>query len=134
MRNFYIARSIEARTQVECAGGSFLWKDSTRLITDLKDFLVTYCGFGPFVFRWADGTEWARANTLDALRALVAGAPQPVFEHHGSHNDFSAWLGVHGYSELAARVRMIRSVGREGRARVVELLDRVLREESHGGL
>ncbi len=128
------SRQVDARATVESLNGYFLWKDSPRLIGDLKEFLWTYCGFGPFVFRWPDGTEWARANTLDALRALLAGAPQSVFEYHGSHNDFSAWLGVHGYGELAAKVRMVRNLGREGRLRVIEMLDIALREEHHGGL
>ncbi len=128
------SRQIEVRQQVEDANGYFLWKDSPRLMKDMKDYLVTYCGFGPFVFRWPDGTEWARATTLDGLRALVAGAPQKVYEHHADHNDFSAWLGVHGYGELAASVRQVRNSGKEGRARVAELLDVVLREEMHGGL
>ncbi len=128
------SRQIEARQQVEAASGYFLWKDSQHLIHDLKDYLSTYCGFGPFVFRFPDGSEWARATTLDGLRALVAGAPQSVYSHHADHNDFSAWLGVHGYGELAAQVRMIRNTGREGRARVTELLDVTLRAEILGGL
>lgn len=128
------SRQNDVRKQVEDVGGYFLWKDSPRLMKDMKEYLLTYCGFGPFVFRFPDGSEWARATTLDGLRALIAGAPQKVYEHHANHNDFSAWLGVHGYGELAAAVRQIRNSGREGRLRVSELLDVVLREEMHGGL
>ncbi len=128
------SRQVEVRKQVEDAGGYFLWKDSPRLMKDMKEYLTTYCGFGPFVFRFPDGTEWARATTLDGLRALVAGAPQKVYEHHANHNDFSAWLGVHGYGELAADVRQVRNSGPAGRLRVAEFLDIVLRQEMHGGL
>jgi CheY-like chemotaxis protein len=128
------SRQIGIRKQVEEAGGYFLWKDSPRLMKDMREYLSIYCGFGPFVFRFPDGTEWARATTLDGLRALVAGAPQTVYEHHANHNDFSAWLGVHGYGALAAAVRQVRNSGFAGRQRVAELLDVALRDEMHGGL
>lgn len=124
------AQKAASRALVEETHGLFLWKDSPDLMSDLNEFLRTYCGFGPFVFRTVDGDEWGQANTLAALRALVAGAPLEILENHHAHNNFGAWLGVHGYGEVAARVRQIRKMNQQGRLRLLELFDKAIEHES----
>lgn len=127
------SQSVATRALVEETRGLFLWKDSPNLIDDLKGFLRTYCGFGPFVFRTKEGDEWGQANTLSALRALVAGAPLDIMENLHAHNSFSAWLGVHGYEELARKVRGIRKMTEAGRKKMLGILDKALTYPREGG-
>ncbi|HEY3355804.1 MAG TPA: hypothetical protein VGQ83_21305 [Polyangia bacterium] len=116
----------ETRGAVEEAGASFLHKGSNHLLSELGKFLADYCGFGPFVFRWPAGVEFGRANNLAELRDLIARVPEVVFEHHGLHNDFSSWLAVHGYGDLAKAVRELTITETDVRARFLQLLGETL--------
>jgi hypothetical protein len=116
----------EHRAAVEEAGAAFLHKGSNHLLSELGQFLTEFCGFGPFVFRWPAGAEFGRANTLTELRDLIARVPDVVFEHHGLHNDFSSWLAVHGYGDLARAVRELTITEMDVRTRSLQLLDQTL--------
>jgi CheY-like chemotaxis protein len=99
------SREVEHRAAAHEADAKFLWKDSPHFLPELDHFLVQYCGFGPFVFRWPAGEIYGTAHNLAELRVLIADVPEVVFEHHALHSDFSTWLAVHGYQDLARRVR-----------------------------
>jgi CheY-like chemotaxis protein len=139
LRLLYRARALQAhmpvvvqshqpehRAAVEEAGASFLHKGSNHLLSELGKFLSDFCGFGPFVFRWPAGAEFGRADNLAELRDLIARVPDVVFEHHGLHNDFSSWLAVHGYGDLAKAVRELTITETDVRARFLQLLDETL--------
>jgi CheY-like chemotaxis protein len=99
------SREVEHREAAHEADAKFLWKDSPHFLPDLDHFLVEFCGFGPFVFRWPAGEVYGVAHNLAELRALIADVPEVVFEHHALHSDFSTWLAVHGYQDLARQIR-----------------------------
>jgi hypothetical protein len=139
LRLLYRARALQAhmpvvvqshqpehRAAVEEAGARFLLKSSNHLLSELGDFLTDYCGFGPFVFRWPAGAEFGRAHSLGELRDLVGRVPDVVFEHHGLHNDFSSWLAVHGYADLAQEVRDLQITESDVRTRMMELIDQAI--------
>jgi CheY-like chemotaxis protein len=124
------SHQTEHRAAVEEAGAHFLLKTSNHLLSDLGAFLNDFCGFGPFVFRWPAGAEFGRASSLAELRDLIARVPDVVLEHHGLHNDFSSWLAVHGYADLAQRVREMQITETDLRTHVVQTLDNALMVES----
>ena len=143
LRLLYRARSIAAHLPVAVhsrerehedavaeAKGRFLWKDSPRLLAHLDQFLIHSCGFGPFVFRRPAGDRYGVARTLEELRALIEEVPDVVFEYHALHHDYSSWLVVHGYQELAQQVREVSITAFNPREDVMSLFDRQL--ESQG--
>jgi len=119
----------EHREAAQEARAKFLWKDSPHLLTDLDHFLVHSCGFGPFVFRWPMGDVYGTAHNLIELRDLVAAVPEVVFEHHALHFDFSAWLAVHGYAELARVVRELSITDSSPRLDVLKVLEQAVTSE-----
>ncbi len=139
LRLLYRARSINGHMPVAVhsherehqeaaqeARAKFLWKDSPHLLSDIDHFLVDSCGFGPFVFRWPAGDVYGVARNLSELRALIADVPEVVFEHHALHFDFSTWLAVHGYGDLARVVRELSITDYSPRQDFLHLLDEVL--------
>jgi hypothetical protein len=120
----------EHRAAVVEAGAHFMLKSSNHLLSELDAFLNDFCGFGPFVFRWPAGAVFGRASTLSELRDLVATVPDVVLEHHGLHNDFSSWLAVHGYGDLAQRIREMQITETDLRTHLVQQLDNALIVES----
>ncbi|MBI5482083.1 MAG: hypothetical protein HY906_24725 [Deltaproteobacteria bacterium] len=143
LRLLYRARALQAHMPVVVqshlpehgaaaleAGAHFLLKSSNHLLSELGAFLNDFCGFGPFVFRWPAGAEFGRAHTLGELRDLVARVPDVVFEHHGLHNDFSSWLAVHGFADLAQQVREMQITETDVRTQTIQLLDNALIVES----
>ena len=139
LRLLYRARSIDAHLPVAVhsrerehqdavaeAKGRFLWKDSPRLLAHLDHFLIHSCGFGPFVFRWPAGERYGVARSLRELRVLTEEVPDVVFEYHALHHDFSTWLVVHGYRQLAQEVRELSITAFDPRQDILRLFDREL--------
>ena len=135
LRLLYRARSINGHLPVAVhsrekinskavqeAQARFLYKDSPHLLADLDHFLMEFCGFGPFVFRWPAGDKYGVARNLRELHKLVLEVPDVVFEHHALHSDFSTWLAVHGYLNLAHRVRDLQIQTAEPRQDVIRML------------
>ena len=120
------SRELEHKSAAQEAGAKFLWKDSPHFLPELDNFLVEFCGFGPFVFRWPAGEVYGVAHNLAELRKLIADVPDVVFEHHALHFDFSSWLAVHGYLELARRVRDVSITDPAVRQLLLDLIDEQL--------
>jgi len=125
------SRDLEHKGAAREAGARFFWKDSSKLLYELDQFLIDVCGFGPFVFRWPAGESYGVARTLQELRDLIAQVPEVVFEHHALHFDFSTWLAVHGYMDLATVVRELSLTDASPRQQVLTVLDKVLQFGSH---
>lgn len=117
------SRDKQFKDAVLAADAKFMWKDSPRLMSDLDNFLSQYCGFGPFVFRWPAGERYGMARNLNELRDLIADVPDVVFEYHALHNDFSTWLAVHGYHQLALRMRALLVTEPDIRATLLRAID-----------
>ncbi len=86
-------------------GAHFVHKESPRLLAELKQFMLQYFGFGPFVFRMDDGDEVARAYDLKDLRAALEQVPAESLKYHAERNHYSTWLKARTEFRLAARLR-----------------------------
>ncbi|MFC1826140.1 PEP/pyruvate-binding domain-containing protein [Thermodesulfobacteriota bacterium] len=87
----------------------FLDKNSPNLLEEVRDFFLTYLGFGDFVFRMPDGTEIDRASDLRTLEAKVAQIPEESLWHHAGHNHFSNWIMSRSEIALASKFREVQA-------------------------
>ena len=86
-----------------------LHKQSPTLLTDLESYMNGYFGFGSFTFRYPDGRKYALAETLSELVGCIREAPAEVLLNHGTQNDFSKWLWLHGEKKAADRLKPIQT-------------------------
>ncbi len=86
-------------------GASFLQKTSPTLLKQLQDFILTYFGFGDFVFRDSSGREYGRASDLHGMIGALKAAPDSAIEFHSNRNHFSKWLMARTEFEIAYRIR-----------------------------
>lgn len=85
----------------------FLYKYSTSLYHDLKDFIKLNLGFGEFIFRDAKGNEIASARTLYHLEKTLEKIPEESIIYHVKKNHFSSWLMAHSELGIAKRIKNI---------------------------
>jgi CheY-like chemotaxis protein len=86
-------------------GASFLWKNSQRLIEELRQFMVEHLSFGDFVYRMPDGREVCRAHDLMSLETSLATVPESSVKYHAERNHFSHWLKARTEFWLAHKLR-----------------------------
>lgn len=94
--------------RAEILGASFVDKNSPHLLHMLRSFILTYFGFGDFVFRLPSGQEVARAHALREMEDLLPKVPLESIEYHSQRNHFSNWLFARGEFDLAATFRPMR--------------------------
>jgi len=82
-------------------GAGFLRKFSRTLFLQLGDYMKEEFGFGDFVFRDANGTEYGRASSLSDLVEKIDSIPDSVLMSNTSRNMFSKWLYARGLFNLA---------------------------------
>ncbi|MBW1994829.1 MAG: hypothetical protein JRI77_10335 [Deltaproteobacteria bacterium] len=87
---------------------SFVDKNSTSLLTEIRVFLKEQLGFGDFIFRTAEGKEIGRASNLRSLEKILPHIPDESFILHCSKNDFSRWLFARSEILLASKLRPVR--------------------------
>jgi hypothetical protein len=95
----------EFANRARAMGVSFLWKNSPRLLHDLRDFMLHNFGFGDFIFRLPSGQEVGRAGNLKSLEEYLHTVPDESIEHHARRNHFSNWLKARTEFWLAHRLR-----------------------------
>lgn len=86
-------------------GTGFLRKYSRALFIRLSEYIKEEFGFGDFVFRGPDGSEYGRAADLQELTSIVDNIPDDVLVSNTSRNMFSKWFYARGLFMLAARFR-----------------------------
>ena len=86
-------------------GVSFLNKNSSSLLLDLRHFIKDQLGFGDFVFRLPNGKEIARAKDLKELERVLETIPDKSIAYHASRNHFSNWLMARTEFTLAKKLR-----------------------------
>ncbi len=79
----------------------FVTKHSPTLLHTVRQFLVDYLGFGPFIFRMPDGAEVARAGDVRELADCIRTVPGESLEYHARRNHVSNWLMARSEFELA---------------------------------
>ena len=80
---------------------AFINKNSETLLNDLKHYLVSYLGFGNFVFRDKDGNRIGVAKSLREFETLLQQVPDESLYLHASENQLSLWLMSRGEIQLA---------------------------------
>ena len=95
----------ELEEKVKKVGASFLYKNSHRLLHDLREFMLDQFGFGDFVFELRDGTAVARAVNLKELAEQIAKIPEESLLYHAEGNHFSRWLKARTEFYLAHQLR-----------------------------
>lgn len=83
----------------------FIYKRSRKLLKEVKRFIEDHFGFGDFVFRRPDLSEWGRARNLRELEEALLRIPDDCLRYHSSRNDFSNWLRARTEFGLAQRIR-----------------------------
>ena len=102
-----LMQSAEVRNREIAAelGAAFLDKNSPSLLAEIGDFLSFRLGFGDFVFRSPDETEFDRARDLRELEEKLSTIPEELLVYHASHNHISIWLMARSEFELAEELR-----------------------------
>ncbi len=91
--------------EARAIGASYLLKDSSMLLHDLRQFMVEYFSFGDFVFRTTDGREVGRATDLQSLEEQLQYVPEESIQYHAERNHFSSWLKARTEFWLAHKLR-----------------------------
>lgn len=102
-----LLQSAEAshREAVQKLDVAFADKGSTELLGQLRRFMHSYLGFGPFIFRTPSGEEVARANDMTEMLEVVRYVPPDSLFYHVQNNHFSTWLRARGEFTLATEIR-----------------------------
>jgi CheY-like chemotaxis protein len=96
---------INLEEKVKRIGASFLYKNSPRLLHDLREFMLDHFGFGDFIFETRDGKEVGKASNLIELAAQIGKIPEESLLHHSEGNHFSRWLKARTEFYLAHKLR-----------------------------
>lgn len=117
-------------------GVAFADKGSPELLAELRAFMRSSFGFGPFVFRGADGGEVRRADSVHELLEGLREVPDESLTFHASRNHVSNWLMARGEFALALEVRpkQVSDFASTGDLRryLVDTLDRFLEQRQRG--
>ena len=98
--------SEEAHAEfAEEANIGFLYKNSPRLLYELKDYLIKNFGFGDFIFKMPDGSEVGRATNLISFEEQLSVVPDESILFHAKRNHFSNWLKARTEFWLAKKFR-----------------------------
>ena len=93
------------RKKVKDIPAVFINKNSSTLNDRIKNFFVSYLGFGAFVFRMPDGEEIARAKDLRAIEKLLSEIPDESIVYHAMNNDFSRWFMARSEIDFAIKLK-----------------------------
>jgi len=83
----------------------FINKNSSTLNDRIKNFFVSYLGFGAFIFRLPNGEEIARASDLRTIEKLLSEIPDESIVYHAMNNDFSRWFMARSEIDFALKLK-----------------------------
>jgi CheY-like chemotaxis protein len=91
--------------KVQELGISFLYKNSPRLLHNLRNFMLDHFGFGDFVFQLRNDEAVGRASNLMELADQIGKIPDESLVLHAEANHFSRWLKARTEFYLAHKLR-----------------------------
>ena len=91
--------------KAEKVDASYLFKNSPRLLYDLRKFMMEHFGFGDFILKTPDGKEVARASNLKELAKELKNISDESLLYHAEGNHFSKWLKARTEFWLAHQLR-----------------------------
>ena len=86
-------------------GVGFLRKYSKTLMLQLSEYIREEFGFGDFVFRDAEHTEYGRASNLKELENMMRNVSDEVLLYNTSKNMFSKWFFARGLFTLGSKFK-----------------------------
>ena len=114
----------------------FLHKKSSRLLQDLKKFIMRNFGFGDFEILGKDDEILYKCTNIYELREAVKKAPIKSLKYHASKNHFSNWLAARGEFVRASTIRPIMfsdfEKSEDMRKHLLHLLGTALKEQQAG--
>ena len=117
-------------------GVPFLNKNSTVLLSGIREFFKERLGYGDFIFRMSDGTEIDRAKGIHEFMEMIKRIPSESLFYHGRANQFSSWLLARGEVDLAAKLRPKKVSdfrdGEEMREHIIEAIKEIRRSKQMG--
>jgi len=96
---------LSLEEKIKAAGSSFLYKNSPRLLHDLREFLLSHFGFGDFIFETSEGKQVCKATTMRELAEQIQKIPEESLLYHAEGNHFSRWLKARTEFYLAHKLR-----------------------------
>lgn len=100
--------NLNHKKRAEEAGAAFIHKYSRSLSLELRNFIIQYLAFGPFVFRNPETMEPIDiATDLQGLQQKLLTIPDDCLEYHASHNHFSKWLNARALFPVAQMFKYI---------------------------
>lgn len=101
--------STTHKKDAEALGAGFINKYSKSLSLELRNFIIQYLAFGPFVFKNPDTLESiAIATDLQSLQQKILTVPDNTLEYHATRNHFSKWLNARALFPVAQMFKYIR--------------------------
>lgn len=85
----------------------FLSKTSPSLLHNLRSYILENYGFGPFVFKYPDGSIIEEASDITNLERIVRDLPEESLKYHAANNDFSRWFRARAEFEVAEKLRFL---------------------------
>jgi DNA-binding NarL/FixJ family response regulator len=85
--------------------GFFVNKFDRSLIHELRSFMQTFMGFGPFTFRLPNLEVIAVAHDLFEFRELAEKVPIESLVFHAQSDHFSGWLSARGEFEMSRKIK-----------------------------
>jgi hypothetical protein len=100
----YKIKRIESEGQVFA-----LYKDDPELTYKLSNIINRFFGFGLFEVRlpYGDKRTIAKIKDLKQLKVFIEISEPDILVGHARYNDFSNWLAVQGYKNIAKRLKPI---------------------------
>jgi CheY-like chemotaxis protein len=93
------------RSKAESLGVFFINKNSRKLLKSIRNFMLSYLGFGDFKFRLTDGTLVDKAKNILELAQAIATVPEESLIYHGTRDHFSGWLMNRGEFAIAQKLK-----------------------------
>jgi len=93
------------RRKAESLGVYFINKNSRKLLKTIRNFMLSYLGFGDFKFRLTDGTVVSKARNILELAQAIATVPNESLIYHGDRDHFSGWLMNRGEFAIAQKLK-----------------------------
>lgn len=108
-------------------GVFFLNKNSKRLFSDLRNYMIYNLGFGNFIFRDQDGQVIGEAVDIADFEEKILHIPEESLVFHSKFNHFSNWLIAHGEIQIAKKIRPMKIEDFESKDELRKFLYHVFR-------
>ena len=101
------SEEMDNAEKATAANLSFLDKNSSHLMQDLRCYILENYGFGSFVFKYPDGRIIDEATDITNLERIIRDLPDESLYYHASNSHFSRWFRARAEIEVADKLRFV---------------------------